>query len=207
MAVSTIVARPVIAADAPLDPAMPQRHARPGVFCLDFPPGAREPFEAVSISGGAVHVARAMDATDAAYVVASTLPDGRSVDQELTLQRSRARPVQTQAPALVQANERKSALGSVLMMRMRDVAASSPGGEFPLDLAFHDTAGGAPVSFAASRLFVRGPDRIEAAILARPDGTTGQRIDARRNEVDRLADAMLDALQRCTATLPPRRAN
>ena len=194
-------------ADAPFDASQPQRHLLPGVFCVEFPPGAREPMEAVFTAGDAIHLARTTYRTHAAYVVASTLPPGRDADAELAIQRTRARSVQAQVAPLVQTGERDGPFGPVLTMRMRDVAQRSPSGEFPLDLGFHDSAGGAPISFAASRLFVRGPDRIEVAIIARPTGATPEQIAARQAEVDTLADGMLDALQRCTATLPPRNAD
>lgn len=203
-AVAATATRPASAADAPFDGAKPQAHMLPGVFCLEFPPGAREPFEAVFTSGNAVHVARATYATHAAYVVASTLPPGRSVEEELAAQRARAHSVQVSAAPLIQTGERTSALGPVLTMRMRDVATRSPRGEFPLELAFHDTAGGAPVSFAASRLFVRGPDRIEVVVLAKPSGAAPADIASRQSEVDALADDLLADLQRCTAALPLR---
>lgn len=194
-----------LATEPGFDPAQPQRHALDGVFCLDFPAGAREPFEAVFTSGGAVHVARATYATHMSYVVASTLPAGRDAESELAQQRQRAQALQAQAGALVQTGERDSAMGPVLTTRMRDVAPRSPRGEFPLELAFHDTAGGAPVSFAASRLFVRGADRIEVAVLARPEGDSADAIQRRQAQIDAEADALLAALQRCTATIPPRR--
>lgn len=196
------------ASDGAANPYMGQRHELPGVFCVDFDAESAQPVEAVFTQGGAVHVARVVYPDRLAFVVASTLPAGRAPADDLTRQLDTARALVAATEGRVDARQIDSPLGPVVAVHMRDVAETSPRGDFPLDRVFHDRPlTDPPVSIAASRLFVRGADRIEVAILAGPGGTTDNAITARHAQVDAWANALLASMQACTASIPLRKAD
>lgn len=181
-----------------------QRYIVPDTLCVDFPAGSTALPQSRTLHGGNLHIARVDYADRLEFVVASTLPDGAQPAAEQATQWERARASQAALPRNLQASRVDGPFGPVVAMHMRDVALDGREGPFPLERDFYDNPQPNPLTIAASRLFVRGPDRFEVAILAGPGGDTPEAIDRRHAQVDAWADALLASLQRCTAAIPVR---
>lgn len=180
------------------------RYAVADTLCVDFPAGTTAMPQSRTLHDGNLHIARVDYADRLAFVVTSTLPDGRDAAAEQALQWEQARASQAALPRNLQASRIDGPFGPVVALHMRDVAQDGRSGPFPLERDFYDNPGPHPLTIAASRLFVRGADRFEVAILAGPGGDTPEAVDRRHVQVDAWADALLASLQRCTAAIPVR---
>lgn len=175
------------------------------VYCVDFP----QPEQALTrltgiVDHGAVALAR-VDYADGllAYVVASTLPAGRTGAQEHAAQLALAQHSHARLGTLFDYEIADSAVGPVLRRHLNNVAVERGAALFPLELAFYDSA--RTLSVAESRIFARGPDRFEVAALGFPgQDATPQSQSRLRATVAAAADRLQAALQRCTGGMAVR---
>lgn len=88
------------------------------------------------------------------------------------------------------------------------MVGQAPDGPFPLVRAQLSDIGKPPASISAHRLFVRGPDRFEIAVLGGAESASADDDDAKalRQKVTGFADELLAAVQDCTGKMPVRSA-
>jgi hypothetical protein len=175
------------------------------VYCVDFPDPERAVMRVTGVMNqGAVAMARVEYADGLlAYVVASTLPPGRSIAQEHAAQLALARDGHAKLDAGFEYDATDSAFGPVVARHLRNVAPERDRSLFPVELEFYDSA--RTLTFAESRVFARGPDRFEVAAL----GFTGEDATVEteagvHGTVAAVAERLQASLQRCTAGLPLR---
>lgn len=178
------------------------------VYCLRHPQASRAlAMEQARYNGQAIHFTRVLYPDNlAVMVVASTLPAGREPRAEY--ERLAAETRRAIAPMADQASvaELQSALGPVLETRLRNAVDAADGTPFPLRRALV-RSDGSLFTWGITRLWVRGADRIELALLQRFEEPLQPREEAQRiAQIVARADALQEALVACTATLPPRRA-
>lgn len=183
------------------------RHALPGVYCVQFPqPERAKSFSEGFLNGNAISYARAVYIDRlAAYVVTSTLPQGRTEAEEFRHLQDIERRSAEATGGRYRVSLSGDGFGPVIELQLHDMAEQHPEGPFPLVRAQLSNSGKPPVSISAHRLFVRGPDRIEVAVLAGADDAS--RADdgaALRQKVNAFADELLASLQACTAEMPGR---
>lgn len=169
-------------------------------FCGDFPHPQRAQTRGTALlNNNAVAMARTDYPDRHLYIVASTLPDGRSAQAEFAAQQALSQRWRDAYGAHVEASA-DAATGTV-SRTLHNVLPDTGQSLFPLELAF--TRAEQPVSVARSHVFVSGGSRIEvAALLAIGQG---QDPAARLAEATADADALLDSVRRCSAGLPAAR--
>ncbi|HEY4542384.1 MAG TPA: hypothetical protein VIG66_08430 [Noviherbaspirillum sp.] len=183
------------------------QHRFGNVFCLTFPraPDAEALAEAMYNNNTLYFSRTAYKDMTALYVVTSTVPAGRSVDDEIENLASRnQRNVETY-PTNFKQSRLKGLLGPSLVLTVRNTTQGPKGAPFPLALSISNHPDGRLSSLSVHRLFVRGDDRIEVAGLRyfkSPIGTDGEAEAVL--ELSSFVEAAADSLQSCTANMPPR---
>ena len=137
-----------------------------------------------------------------AYIVTSTLPKGRSEDEEfLRLARSEQDDADRVNAAAGQeryfVTAQRGALQPVLVVRIAGIREYDQSGRFPVarPLLANDVT---PFPHSTHRFFARNGNRIEVAVLgeaAQPDAP-GAMTELDR-KLDALADRIVDSIQRC----------
>lgn len=183
------------------------RHTLPGVYCLRFPhPERARSFSEGLLNGNAISFVRVSYADRlAAYVVTSTLPPGRTAAAEIQRLQDIERRSAEATGSRYHVSLSGNGFGPVIELQLDDVVEESPAGPFPLVRAQLEHVEGRPVSRSAHRLFVRGPDRFEVAVLGAANATSAaDGGTALAQKVTAFADETLAALQDCTASIPVR---
>jgi hypothetical protein len=141
----------------------------------------------------------------ALYVVASTVPPGRSVEVEIQNMASQNQRTVDAYPANFKQSRVMSLLGPSLVLVVRNAIEGPKESPFPFVRSVANRPDGQLASLSVHRLFVHDRDRIEVAGLRYfkvPIGSDGETEAI--SELSALVGAAADSLQSCTATLPPR---
>jgi len=174
------------------------------VYCLTFPEAktAERRVEAF-FNKKAIHLTSVEYPNHVmATIVVSTLPPGRTEEQE----RARLLDIERQGEkAYVHSygiSQTESLFGSVIGLQIRNVSAVGKRAPFPLVRPLLNPKEGPIQSISSHRIFVRGPDRFEIAVLQlSPDVVTSSTEKTMTGRVTRFADAMLASLTQCTSKL------
>lgn len=194
-------------ADFSQAPAWDGTHRFDNVFCLTFPRSQSAQGLAYALyNNNTLYFSRvAYPDLTALYVVTSTLPAGRTAEAEIdALAAQNQRSVEAY-PAYFKQTRTTGTLGPSLTLTMRNAQEGGKEAPFPFVRTFANRPDGLLGSLSVHRLFVHGQDRIEVAGLryfktpVRADHETEAITD-----LSTLVDAAADAMQSCTAKLPPR---
>ena len=180
-------------------------HSFQDVYCIDFPdPGSVSSLEEGLLKGGAISYFRAgYPGPTAAYIVTSTIPDGRSEAGEiadlLENERRSMRAVNTEPLGnRYRVDTGQSLWGPVIRLQLSDVAENTPAGPFPLSRALYSGDGGEQRLHSAHRLFVKGSNRFEIATLGVLKTSDAPEAEfALKKRLGNLADKLVTSLQQC----------
>jgi hypothetical protein len=183
------------------------KHAFPGVYCIEFPaPKSARRLVHAMFNKGAIYLT-SVDYPDGvtANIAVSSIPAGRTAEEEMArilANEKRTEQVSGQSSAIV---EFQTAFGPTVGLTVKNVLGSAPEGPYPLIKPFFKPADRQIHSLGVHRLFVRGPDRFEVAVLQmlRPPATENTESEVTQR-LTALADEVVKLLQTCTATFPPR---
>lgn len=183
------------------------RHAFQDVWCARFPDAATATGLTEGLMGnGAIYFLR-VDYTDhgSAYVVTSTLPPQATArsDVETQLKRERANAAEVAAAGgRYLATPIETGFGPGVGIEIANSLASGPQGIFPVARPIGDGNIEHPSSLSVHRIFARGGNRYEVAVLGAPDPAAGTRAtDELRARLMRRAVALQEALTSCTAAM------
>lgn len=185
----------------------PGEHELPGVYCLRFPhPERAKSYTTGFLNGGAISFIRVDYPDDiGAYVVTSTIPAGRTAATEFQRLQDIERRMADASGGRFHVSLSGQGFGPAIELQMHDLVAETPAGPFPMMRVQRKRVEGRPVSRSAHRLFVRGPDRFEVAVLGAADATSAaDGGKALAQKVTAFADELLAALHDCTAKIPVR---
>lgn len=182
-------------------------HGFDRVWCANFP----EPAQVTSLHeglmrGDAVYFLRAAyrDMT-AAYIVTSTLPRGTTAaaDMQAQLVRERANVAQaTAAGARYAAQPVDTPFGPGVRVEIANVAERNADGPFPLTRPLLAGDPDHPATLSVHRIFARGGNRYEIALLGTPNPYVGKDpVGDLRAKLSARAAALQDSLTRCTLKL------
>jgi len=177
------------------------------VFCLTFPRSTEaENLTEAMYNNNTLYFSRAgyKDLT-ALYVVASTIPAGRSVEVEIeNLAAQNQRSVDAY-PAYFKQTQTTGLLGPSLTLTVRNSLEGTKEAPFPFARSIANRPDGQLASLSVHRLFVHGRDRIEVAGLRYFKAPIGpDREPDVVSDLSALVEAAAESLQSCTATLPAR---
>ena len=137
--------------------------------------------------------------------ISSTLPDGRSAEQEYQAQRTLAEQTrqqlasqQGQSANIPLFDYHTNESRYLVTRQYRNVVPETDNAErlFPLEPVF--SASTKTVSVARSHVFPAGTNRIEVAVLA---AATDDTAEAVQKSVNAEADALLESVRSCTQSL------
>lgn len=193
--------------EAPLPPV--PRRTFLDVYCVDFPNDM--PVDSVSegfLNGNAISFYRVVYQTGMmGYVVTSTLPKGRSDAEDYALLLAQERRNE-QAVNAVSTKDRyrvstgRAAWGPVINVRIINILDKNAHGPFPLTRPILDHADGPPHSLSVHRLFTRGTNRFEIAVMGVPKDPKAK--DSQRmleKKLAALAEKLVASLQTCTTQM------
>lgn len=187
---------------------LPKRQTFPGldVYCFYLPDIlAASTMTYGLLNGNAITFADYPDPANkvTAFVVTSTLPEGRTPEADfktlLATDRATDKAVGDRRRFAVSTGH--SAWGPTIQLRMRNVAASTADGWFPLTRGLYEDGDGPPYTRSSHRLFMRGTHRFEVAVVGNPK-EPGDEASERSTQtlIEKLADEITNSLQRCTST-------
>jgi cytochrome c551/c552 len=142
------------------------------------------------------------------YIVNSTVPDGRTAEDEIGRLRESNRQNIQALPDSILVSDITTLFGPTIATKMRNVRESTPQGPFPLVINFVKFPDDSLMSISVHRVFVRGPDRIEVAGLKYFQQKV--RIADEEKplaELTTMVDAVVESLQQCTSKMPIRGAS
>ena len=182
-------------------------HSFPNIFCTRFP----KP-ELASHSRWALFNNFSIYLADAAYpdnlyvlIVSSRLPKGRTAEQEAEGILANERRIESEAGKAgygYQVTEMTSEFGRTIGVTSLNPAPGSAGGPFPLTRSFLGKATDPLQSLSVHRLFTRGEDRFEIAVIQMErNGASRAELTGR---LTGLADEMMQNMQKCTLAMPPK---
>lgn len=182
-------------------------HRLPNVYCVRFPAAST----ALELGHGfynrsAIYLTQVLyPEKTGAFVVASTIPAGRSADEEITRLLSLERSAEAGYGTTYNITETQGLFGRTIGLRIKNVAPRGRNAPFPLVRPIIRPAREPIETLSVHRLFVRGPDRFEVATLqlaATPASETAEAEMTQRLTV--LADEIVASLQSCTDSMPVR---
>jgi len=183
------------------------KHSFAGVYCVTFPvPGTAIDLTHAMFNRGAIYLTSVLYPENlSANIVVSTVPQGRTVEEEISRMLANERRAEGAYAHSYGITELETAFGPSIGLRIKNVADRARNGPFPLVRPIYKPAKEPIESLSVHRLFVRGPDRFEVAVLQlakQPaDESTESEMSAR---ITAFADEVVKSLQSCTAALPPR---
>lgn len=183
------------------------KHAFQDVWCARFPDPklATDAYEGLMGGGGIYFLRVAYSDRSNAYVVTSTLPEGRTAASDMAMQLQRE---QANAQAVANAGGRyevepvATGFGRGVQLEIANVVESGPDGPFPLARPMVGGSTDRPVSLAVHRIFAQGGNRYEIALFGAPAPADGGRATEKlRERLTRRAVALQGALTECTAAM------
>ena len=180
-------------------------HAFLDVYCVDFPdPGSVSSLEEGLMKGNAISYFRAIyPGPTAAFIVTSTIPNGRSEAEEIELllenERRGMRTVNAAPPGnRYRVETGQSRWGPVIRLQLSDILENPPAGPFPLARHFYFADDERQRLRSAHRIFVKGSNRFEIAALGALETTDSAEAQLALNErLEKLADELVVSLQQC----------
>jgi hypothetical protein len=183
------------------------QHRFGNVLCLKFPrANEAEALSEAMYNNNSLYFSRAAykDMT-ALYVVASTVPAGRTVEVEIGNLAAQNQKIIESRPDHFKQTQLKGLLGPSLTLTVRNMMEGSKESPFPFARPISIRPDGLLTSLSVHRLFVHGQDRIELAGLRYFKEPLGPDQEAEAvSELSALVEDAADSLQSCTANLPPR---
>lgn len=176
------------------------------VYCFDLPDSmVVDTMTFGLLNGNAITFADYPDPSNqlTAFIVTSTLPQGRTPDADyetlLATDRNSEKAIGDRRRFAVDTGT--SAWGPTIQIRMRNVAASTKDGWFPLTRGLYENGDGPPHTRSTHRLFMRGTNRFEVAVVGNPKKPGDETSEAEAlASIEELADQITESLQRCTTT-------
>ena len=184
------------------------QHTFPDVYCVKFPsPKTAKDLAYAFYNRSAIYLASVVYPENlVAAIVVSSIPPGRTAEFEV----SRLANIEGQAARDYKTNynitEFKTAFGPTVGLRINNVADHGKAGPFPLVRALYSAPAQHIHSMSVHRLFVRGLNRFEIAVIQLAKQPTDSSTEPKMvRRLTKLADEMVSSLQSCTATIAPRK--
>lgn len=185
--------------------------AFPNVFCAVLPtPADAQSMTQAMFNNNGIYLARiAYPETTLATVVTSTIPPGRTAEEDIGKLLASNRETQKRAVSAgirYDVTEARTDFGPTIGLTLTNVTeGNKEGGPFPLARQFAIPKDGSLLSMSVHRLFARGPDRFEVAVLQLSSKPISKPVEAdMERKLTTMADAIVQSLQLCTAQIPIR---
>ena len=179
------------------------------VYCLDFPNSKEATgFDQRFYNNNGIHLSQALYPNYLSiYVAASTIPKGRDVKTEV----ARLHEIEKYGEKAYQHEYNISlsegAFSEVISLRIKDVAPKGKNGPFPLVRPILNPTEKPIQSLSVHRIFARGPDRFEIAIIqAAPKGADKSTEQVMTESLESLMSTTLESFENCTSKLPFRQS-
>lgn len=181
------------------------RHAFQDVYCVELP--QHERIRSISeglLGNGGISYFRAVYPEDlvSAYVVTSTLPadlDERSdFDAQLHREQQNATVVNTASGSeRYRVQVRAGHPQPVLEVAITNIGEARDNTPFPIARPIYAEADTPPHTRSVHRIFVRGRNRFEVALLGQPAAPDAAGFATLERRLDELADQITESVQRC----------
>lgn len=184
----------------------------PNVFCATLPDASKAQLMTQAMfNNNGIYLARVdyPESTTLATIVTSTVPPRKTPEEEMEMQLASNRRNQAAmiaAGARYDVTESRTEFGATIGLTLTNVTqGNKEKGPFPLNREFSIPKDGSLRSMSVHRLFVRGPDRFEIAVLQLSSEPIPKAGEAdMESGLTAMADAIVRSLQTCTALIPIR---
>lgn len=181
------------------------KHQFQKVYCTTFPtPEKAQELQSVMFNQNAINLSSVdYDGFIRAVIVVSTMPD-RTIREEISRLSNNERNFAAESGLDTHMIETLTLFGPTIGLRINNLAPGTPNGPFPLVRATYNTTDVAIKSMSVHRLFARGRNRFEVALLQYvPDGANPEKQKIMEKQLTILADDLTNSLQECTLKLLP----
>ncbi len=184
----------------------------PKVYCAQAPsPERAQSFTQSMFNGNAIYVGKILYPDNILLaVVFSSLPTGRSAEDDTTKQLTDNKATQARANAAsltYEVAELPSQFGSMIGVRINNIESDTPStGPFPLAKKLIANSDGTLTSMSVHRLFAKGKERFEiAAMQMIPQASRKQATENEvRDRLNQMVEQLTASLQTCTGAMPER---
>lgn len=183
------------------------QHHFGNVLCLTFPrTNDVEALAEAMYNNNTLYFSRAAyNNMTAIYVVASTVPAGRSVEVEIGNLAAKNQETVAAYPRNFNQSQASGLLGPSLVLTVRNTKEGGKDAPFPFIRAIDPRSDAPLTSISVHRLFVHDRDRIEVAGLRYFKTPVNADHEAQAvSELSALVEQAAESLQACTVKLPPR---
>ena len=183
------------------------RHALPPLYCVNFesPKDVKEMTLAI-FNRNSISLSRVAYKDDTSlYIVTSTIPKGRTPEEDIIKLLKANRRNAESMPAYVKVDELVSPFGLTVGMTIRNSREGDITAPFPLAYSMTSSTDGQISSISMHRLFARGPDRFEIALLKIFPASIS--ADEEREQVGYLTariESAVNEMFKCTSQMPIR---
>ncbi len=176
-------------------------HRFPPVYCVRFPAA----HAALEMGHGfynrnSIHLTQVLYTENiGAFIVTSTVPVGRSQDEEITRLLAGERVAETAYATSYNISETQTLFGRTIGLRIRNVAPRGGNAPFPLVRPLIRVARTPIETLSVHRIFARGLNRFEVATAQlAPNSATADTEAEMTQRLTVLADGIVSSLQSCT---------
>lgn len=186
------------------------KHTFPKVYCTTFPtPKKAKSLRYAFSQHGAIYLVHVYYPNDLiAAIAVSTVPATKSSQvafEQILSNERRYEEKLKKAGLSYTISEFPGAFGPVVGVVSKNTLGGNKQGPFPLTRSVISNPKQPIVSLSVHRLFVRGHDRFELAVIQRaPKPSTDTTEVEMTKSLTTMADEMLQSLQKCTASIPIR---
>ncbi|PKO47328.1 MAG: hypothetical protein CVU29_02645 [Betaproteobacteria bacterium HGW-Betaproteobacteria-22] len=180
------------------------KHQFQKVYCATFPtPEKAQELQSAMFNQNAINLSSVdYDGFIRAAIAVSTIPENRTVEEELLRLSNNEKNFIAKSGLNTHMTEFTTLFGPTIGLRINNMAPGSAQGPFPLARAIFSSPENNIQSMSVHRLFARGRDRFEIALLQYvPDGVNPEKQQAMEKHLTALADNLTNSLQECTIQL------
>lgn len=174
------------------------------VYCATFPtPEKAQELQSAMFNQNAINLSSVdYDGLIRAAIVVSSMPENRTVEEELLRLSNNEKNFIAKSGLDTHMTEFTTLFGPTIGLRINNMAPGSEKGPFPLARAIFSSPENNIQSMSVHRLFARGGDRFEVALLQYVQhGANPEKQQAMEKQLTALADMLTNSLQECTIQL------
>lgn len=186
------------------------KHTFPSVYCTTFPtPEDAKYLSYAFFNGGGIYLVNVPYSNGLiATIVVSTVPPNQTTEEafEKILANEHRNEAQLKEMGIgYTVNESSGDFGRTLSIIAKNASIGSENGPFPLERSFIANPQQSIKTLSVHRLFVRGHDRFEVAVIqGAPEPATSVTEAVMTTQLTAMVDEIVKSLQECTASMPIR---
>lgn len=188
------------------------KHHFPNVYCLTFPNSSQaKSVRSAYLKNNAIYLVHVSYPNMIAAIAVSTIPKEQTSKQAFNkiLKNERSNELKLKnSPIDYTVEQGNSDFGQTISITATNSRDGNKRGPFPLVRSFISSKENTLLSMSAHKLFIRGHDRFELAVIKRaPQNSDRDTKITMKKNLTSFVEQMSKSLQQCTSSIPIRKPN